>query len=38
MAKLFANNRDPNQTPHSAASDLALHVLPLTLIEGYRLK
>ena len=28
MAKLFANSGDPDQTPHSAASDLGLHCLP----------
>ena len=27
MAKLFANSRDPPQTPHSAASDQGLHCL-----------
>ena len=25
MAKLFANNADPDQMPHYAASDLGLH-------------
>ena len=25
MAKLFANSEDPDQMPHSAASDLRLH-------------
>ena len=25
MAKLFANNRDPDETPNSVASDLGLH-------------
>ena len=29
-AKLFANSGDPDQTPHSAASDLGLHCLPVT--------
>ena len=29
-AKLFANSGDPDQTPHSAASDLGLHCLPIT--------
>ena len=28
MAKLFANSGEPNQIPHSAASDLGLHCLP----------
>ena len=32
MAKLFANSGDPDQTPHSAASDLGLHCLPSTLL------
>ena len=30
MAKLFANSGDPDQMPHSAASDLGLHCLPST--------
>ena len=30
MAKLFANNGDPDQMPHSVASDLGLHCLPIT--------
>ena len=34
MAKLFANSGDPDQTPHSAASDLGLHYLPSTLFTG----
>ena len=29
MAKLFANTGDPDQMPHSAASDLGLHCLPI---------
>ena len=32
MANLFANSEDPDQTPHSAASDLGLHCLPNTLL------
>ena len=32
MAKLFTNSEDPDQTPHSAASDLGLHCLPSTLL------
>ena len=32
MAKLFANSGDPDQTPRSAASDLGLHFLPITLL------
>ena len=38
MAKLFANSRDPDQTPHSAASDLGLHCLPITLLRVSRLQ
>ena len=30
MAKLFANNGDPDQILHSEASDLGLHCLPIT--------
>ena len=30
MVELFANSGDPDQTPHSAASDLGLHCLPIT--------
>ena len=29
MAKLFANIVDPDQTSHSAASDLGLYCLPI---------
>ena len=32
MAKLFANSGDPDQTPRSAASDLGLHCLLITLL------
>ena len=32
MAKLFSNSGDPDQTPRSAASDLGLHCLPITLL------
>ena len=38
MAKLFANNGDPDQTPHYAMSDLVLHCLPLTLLGVSRLQ
>ena len=31
MAKLFANSGDPDQMPHSVASDLGLHCLQITL-------
>ena len=37
MAKLFANSGDPDQKPHSAASDLGLHCLPITLLLVSRL-
>ena len=37
MAKLFVNSGDPEQTPHSAASDLGLHCLPITLLGVSRL-
>ena len=30
MVELFANSGDPDQTPHSAASDIGLHFLPVT--------
>ena len=32
MGKLFANNGHPDQTPRSAASDLGLHCLSITLL------
>ena len=44
MAKLFANSGDPDQMlhsavsdlkPHSAASDLGLYCLPITLLHRY---
>ena len=38
MGGLFANNGDPDQTSHSAASDLCLHCLPVTLLGLSRLK
>ena len=38
MAKLFANSGDPDQTPHSAASDLGLYCLPITLLRVSRLQ
>ena len=31
MFELFANSGDPDQTPHSAASDLGVHCFPVTL-------
>ena len=38
MARLFANSGDPDQTPRSAASDLGLHCLSITLIGVSRLQ
>ena len=38
MAKLFANSEDPDQKPHSAASDLGLHCLPITPLRVSRLQ
>ena len=32
MPKLFANSEALDQKPRSAASDLALHCLPVTLV------
>ena len=32
LAKPFANSGKPDQMPHSAASDLGLHCLPITLL------
>ena len=38
MVELFANSEDPDRTPHSAASDLGLHYLPITLSGVSRLQ
>ena len=38
MVELFANRGDPDQTPRSAASDLGLHYLPITLLVVSRLQ
>ena len=38
MVELFANSRDPDQTPRSVASDLGLHCLPITLLGVSRLQ
>ena len=38
MVELFANSGYPDQTPRSAASDLGLHCLPITLIGVSRLQ
>ena len=37
MVELFANSGDPDQRPHSVASDLGLHFLPITLLGVTRL-
>ena len=38
MAKLVANSGDPAQALHSAAYDLGLHCLPITLLRVSRLQ
>ena len=38
MVELFANSEDPDQTPQSAASDLGLHCLSITLFGVTRLE
>ena len=38
MATLFANTGDPDQTAHTAASDLGLHCLSMVLLGVSRLK
>ena len=38
MAKLFANIGDPDQMPHSVASDLGLHCLSITFLRVSRLQ
>ena len=38
MAKLFANNGDPDQKPQNKASDLGLYCLPITIFGAFRLK
>ena len=38
MVELFANSGDPDQTPHSVASDLGLHCLLITLVGVTRLQ
>ena len=38
MTKPFANSGDPDQTPRSAASDLGLHCLSITLLRVSRLQ
>ena len=38
MVELFANSGDPDQTPHSVASDLGLHFLPVTRLGVFSLQ
>ena len=38
MVELFANSGDPDQMLHSAASDLGLQCLPVTLLGVSRLQ
>ena len=38
MVELFANSGDPDQMPHSAASDVGMHCLPVTLLGLSRLQ
>ena len=38
MVELFANSGDPDQTTLSAASDLGLHCLPVTLLGVSRIQ
>ena len=38
MVELFANSGDPDQTLHSAASNLPLHCLPISLLGVSRLQ
>ena len=38
IAKVKADDVNPNQTPHSAPSDLGLHCLPQSLLLGARHK
>ena len=38
MVNLIGNSGDPDQTPPSAASDLGLHCLPITLLRVSRLQ
>ena len=38
MVELFASSGDPDQTLHSAASDLGLHCLPVTILGVSQLK
>ena len=38
MVELYANSGDPDQMPHSAASDLGVHCLPVTVLGISRLQ
>ena len=38
MIELFANSGEPDQMPHSAASDLVLHCLLVTILGVSRLQ
>ena len=38
MVELFTNSGYPDQRPHSVASDLGLHCLPVTLLGISRLQ
>ena len=38
MVELFANSGDLDQMPYSAASDMGLHCLPITLLGVTRLQ
>ena len=38
MVELSANSGDPDQMPHSAASDLGVHCLPVTVLGISRLQ
>ena len=38
MAKLFADSGNPDQMPHSVASDLGLHCLPVAFLRVSRLQ
>ena len=38
MVELFVNSEDPDQTPHSAVSDLGLHCLLIACLGVSRLQ
>ena len=38
MAEVFANSEDTDQTPHSAASDLGLDCLSVTLLGVFQIQ